>query len=226
MVAARQRNDIDAALLLFRNTSSWQQFVLKSTAKRWGTDESCTDWLRLIATCWQSVYIYKLDCNYLQALTSLSESDWSRFESDCLDTGCHGAGNLQNHLRIKIGHPVSFWNYLQSVAECNSFTVVWLSHKRYFILGHCRYNHVIQYPGLTNTCCCTETKCCSISPPKICKVIYLLLLSLFHCMACFFFTLTCQNPHVHCPSAVQTPATHILICRRKLFKTSYFPVFL
>lgn len=47
------------------------------------------DFLWLIAMCWQSVCIYKLDGDYLQTFASQSESDSNRFTSDHECFNCH-----------------------------------------------------------------------------------------------------------------------------------------
>lgn len=72
-----------------------------------------TDWLRLIATCMQSVCIYKFYASYLQTFTDVSEIDCSQFNShnECLETRCLPPGDPCNCLVIESG-----WSEVEGVA--------------------------------------------------------------------------------------------------------------
>lgn len=78
------------------------------TAKRHNRRQTAVigaDLLRWIATCWQSVYFYKLAASYFHTFAGLSESDFCEYElaHDCLETGCLLPGDLCNHLDVESG---------------------------------------------------------------------------------------------------------------------------
>lgn len=74
--------------------------------------------------CWPSVIIHKLDGSYLQNSINLSESDYSRSESDsyCFESSSLPSDNLSHHPVIKVllrvFHAQPLGNDLQSVSNC------------------------------------------------------------------------------------------------------------
>lgn len=65
------------------------------------------DWLRLIAMCWQSVCILKLDGNYLHTFANLSECECSQCEldSNCLEMDCLPPDDTCSRLVIQSSRP-------------------------------------------------------------------------------------------------------------------------